>query len=87
MYNLATVSTRFQIITTLHELAHYVSGSDIKIEDPLHGFFFNPSDGANLSAAEPTLNPQLKRLAPVQKIRDAEHYAAFAFLAARRRLP
>jgi hypothetical protein len=84
--NLAPASTRFKIITALHELAHYVSGSAIEITDPLHDFFFKPSDGANLSAAEPTLNPKLTKLSPRQKIRDAEHYAAFAFLAARSRL-
>jgi hypothetical protein len=85
--NLAPSSTRFKIIIALHELAHYVSGSAIEITDPLHDFFFKPPEGANLGAAEPTLNPKLTKLSAPQKIRDAEHYAAFAFIAGRRRLP
>jgi hypothetical protein len=67
-------------------LAHYVSGSAIVITDPLDGFFFDPSDGANLTAPGPAESKKPKTLSPAQKVRDAEHYAAFAFLAARRAL-
>ena len=84
--NLASRDRTFQIMTAVHELAHYVSGSAIEIVDPLHGHFFSPENGANANTANPVLNPKLKTLAPSVKIRDAEHYAAFAFLAARRRL-
>jgi len=84
--NLAPTSVRFRVIVALHELAHYVSGSAIQINDPFNALFFEPPEGANLNAAEPTTNPRHNTLAPAQRIRDAEHYAAFAFLAARRRL-
>lgn len=84
--NLAPTTPRFKLITALHELSHYVSGSAIQITDPLHGFYFKPEDGANLSATEPTINPKLTKLSASQKVRDAEHYATFAFLAGRRRL-
>src|SRR5262249_30767882 len=85
--NLTPTSDRYKLITPLHELAHYESASAIKITDPLHDFYFEPSDGANLSAPEPTINPKTKQLQPPQKIRDAAHYSAFAFLAVQRRLP
>ena len=73
-------------MTVVHELVHYVSGSAIQIDDPLKGFFFQPPEGANLNAPDPTLNPKATTLSPFLKVRDAEHYAAFAFLAARPRL-
>ena len=84
--NLASSSVRFRVITAVHELAHYVSGSAIVITDPLDGFFFDPSDGANLTAPEPAESRKPRNLSPAQKVRDAEHYAAFAFLAARNAL-
>jgi hypothetical protein len=84
--NTITTSTRFRIQLAIHELAHYVSGGIIPITDPLNGFFFDPSDGANLTAAEPKVSAKAKKLPPAQKIRDADHYAAFAMLAARGRL-
>jgi hypothetical protein len=86
--NTAQTSARFRVQTAIHELAHFVSAGNgvIRIDDPLHGFFFEPSDGANLSAPEPTVSAKAKKLPPAQKIRDAAHYAAFALLAARGRL-
>jgi hypothetical protein len=83
---LAPHSVRFRVLTALHELAHYVSGQAIEITDPIRGDFFEPGEGANLNASEPAVSLRAKKLSPFQKIRDAEHYAAFAFLAARRRL-
>jgi hypothetical protein len=86
--NTAQTSIRFRIQTAIHELAHYVSAGKgvIRIDDPVNGFFFDPSDGPNLTAPEPTVSAKAKRLPPAQKIRDADHYAAFALLAARGRL-
>jgi hypothetical protein len=85
--NLASDVRSFQIMAAVHELAHYVSGPAILITDPLHGHFFSPANSeTNLNAPNPTLNPKLKTLSPSLKIRDAEHYAAFAFLAGRTRL-
>src|SRR5262245_17656831 len=86
--NIAQSTIRFRIMTAIHELAHYVSAGMgvVPITDPLNGFFFDPAEGANLTALEPTVSAKAKRLPPVQKIRDADHYAAFAVLAARGRL-
>lgn len=86
--NIAQNSVHFRIETAIHELAHYVSGGKgvVQIGDPLNGFFFDPSEGPNLIAAEPTVSAKAKRLPPAQKIRDADHYAAFAELAAHGRL-
>jgi hypothetical protein len=85
--NLAGTDKTFQTMIAVHELVHYVSGPAIEIVDPLHGFFFIPPFAGNLNAANPVLNPALKTLSPSAKIRDAEHYAAFAFLAGRSKLP
>ena len=52
--NLGPTSSRFKLITALHELAHYVSGPAIPIGDPLADDFFKPPEGANLRSAEPT---------------------------------
>lgn len=84
--NLLDSITSFQVMASIHELAHYVSGAAIQIDDHVQGHFFSPVDVANLNAPNPTLNPQLKTLSPSSKIRDAEHYAAFAFLAGRSKL-
>jgi hypothetical protein len=86
--NNAQTTSRFRIMTAIHELAHYVSaGKGVAgIGDPINGFYFDPADGPNLTAAEPTVSANAKKLAPAQKIRDADHYAAFAILAARGRL-
>ena len=86
--NTAQTTSRFRIQTAIHELAHYVSaGKGVAgITDPVNGFYFDPSDGTNLTAAEPTVSANAKKLAPALKIRDADHYAAFAVLAARGRL-
>jgi hypothetical protein len=86
--NIAQNTTRFRILTGIHELAHYVSKGKgvVDIGDPVNGSFFEPGDGPNLVAAEPTVSAKAKRLPPAQKIRDADHYAAFAMLAARGRL-
>jgi peptidoglycan hydrolase-like protein with peptidoglycan-binding domain len=84
--NLGSQPRAFLIMAAVHELAHYVSGAAIPITDPLHDFFFSPPTGTNLNAPNPTLNPKRKNLSPSQKVRDADHYAAFAFLAARPKL-
>jgi hypothetical protein len=86
--NTAQRSIRFRIMTAIHELAHYVSAGKgvVPITDPVNGFFFDPPEGANITAPEPTVSANAKRLSPAQKIRDADHYAAFAILAARGRL-
>jgi hypothetical protein len=85
---IAQHSIRFRIHAGIHELAHYVSAGKgvISIDDPVNGHFFAPMDGPNLMAPEPTVSANAKRLPPAQKIRDADHYAAFALLAARGRL-
>jgi peptidoglycan hydrolase-like protein with peptidoglycan-binding domain len=86
--NIAQNTVAFRIQTAIHELAHYVGAGKgvVQIDDPVNGAFFEPSDGPNLTAPEPKVSANAKRLAPAQKIRDADHYAAFAFLAARGRL-
>lgn len=84
--NLATESKTSQTMSVVHELAHYVSGSAIEITDPLNGFFFKPEEDSNMNAPDPVVNPKAKKLDPFLKVRDAEHYSAFAFLAARLRL-
>lgn len=86
--NQSTASSIFRAQTAIHELAHYVSNGKgvFAIRDPVDGFFFDPSDGANLSAPNPTISAKARRLAPAQKIRDADHYSAFATLAVRGKL-
>jgi hypothetical protein len=84
--NLAHNSVGFRIQAAIHELAHYVSGRPIEIDDPLHDSFFDPAEGENLLSLEPTESAKAKNLPPFQKVRDADHYAAFAILAARGRL-
>jgi peptidoglycan hydrolase-like protein with peptidoglycan-binding domain len=86
--NTRGTSTVFRVHLAVHELAHYVSNGKgvFPITDPLDGFFFDPSDGPNLTAKEPTISAKAKKMLPVQKIRDADHYAAFATMAARDRL-
>lgn len=81
-------TTLFRIHTALHELAHYVSNGKgvFPIRDPLNGFFYDPPDGANLAAKDPVVSAKAKNLPPFQKIRDADHYASFAQLAAHGRL-
>jgi peptidoglycan hydrolase-like protein with peptidoglycan-binding domain len=65
-----------QVATIVHELAHYVSGQPIKIDDIV-------KEGHMLTAAE---KPKFDAIRPDQKIRSAEHYAFFAVLAGVRRL-
>lgn len=86
--NIAQNSIRFRIQAAIHELAHYVSaGKGVGgISDPVNGHYFDPADGANLTAPKPTISANAKKLPPAQKIHDADHYAAFAMLAARDRL-
>ena len=86
--NIAQNSIRFRVQAAIHELAHFVSAGKgvIPILDPVKGHFFDPADGPNLTAPEPSESAQAKRLPPRQKIGDADHYAAFAMLAARGRL-
>ncbi len=86
--NTSTTSIMFRIITGVHELAHYVSNGKgvFDIDDFLDDDFFDPSEASNVNSENPVISTAAKRLAPSKKIRDAEHYAAFAVLAARGRL-
>jgi hypothetical protein len=86
--NIANGTIRNRVMVAIHELAHYVSNGKgvVPIGDPVRGNFFDPNNGPNLLAAEPTVSANAKNLPPAQKIRDADHYAAFAMLAARGRL-
>ena len=86
--NSATGTSLFRIQLAIHELVHYVSGGKgvIPIRDPLRGSYFDPNNGANLAAPKPVVSAKAKKLPPPQKIRDADHYAAFAVLAAKGRL-
>ena len=63
-----------QLITVIHELAHYVSGSPFVIGDQMRARF--PEDQKRLDA-----------LAPHLKVRNAEHYAWYAFDAGLSKLP
>jgi peptidoglycan hydrolase-like protein with peptidoglycan-binding domain len=83
--NNRSTTTLCRVMLAIHELAHYVSNGKgvFPITDPLDGFYFDPADGPNLFAKEPTVSAKAKRMLPVQKIRDADHYAAFAVLATR----
>jgi hypothetical protein len=75
------------LMSTIHELAHFVSASEVSIGDShLNGSFFLPRTAANFRARNPTFNPCLKHINQNQKIRTADCYAAFAFLAARTKL-
>jgi hypothetical protein len=56
-----------QIMTAIHELAHYVSPPADPTRDPQNGDYFKIKD-------------RMDKLAPRLKIRNAEHYAAYAFL-------
>jgi hypothetical protein len=62
---------REQVNTVVHELAHYVSGQPILIDDIV-------KSGHMLTAAD---KPNFDRIRPEQKVRSAEHYAFFAILA------
>jgi hypothetical protein len=84
--NLLNLSRLSQIMTVIHEPAHFVSGPTFEIVDnPLHGHFLRP-DPPNLQAPPGSVSPQLQALPPHLKIRNAEHYAAFAVMAASHRL-
>lgn len=84
--NLLNPSVPNQVMSLVHELAHYVSGDQIEIVDnKLKGHFF-AADPPNLKAPPGSVSPQFQHLAPHLKIRNAEHYAAFAVLAAGDRL-
>jgi hypothetical protein len=86
--NTATSTSLFRIQLAIHELVHYVSGGKgvIPIRDPLGGSYFEPNNGPNLAALKPVVSTKAKKLPPFQKISDADHYAAFAVLAAKGRL-
>ena len=62
---------REQVSVVVHELAHYVSGQPILIDDIV-------KSGHMLAAAD---KPNFDRIRPEQKVRSAEHYAFFAILA------
>lgn len=84
--NLLKPSRLAQTMTLVHELAHFVSGPTIEIVDnKLRGHYF-ATDPPNLQAPPGSVSPQFQALAPRLKIRNAEHYAAFALMAAARRL-
>lgn len=68
--NLLNENRGFQIRTAVHELAHYVSPPTDPTKDPANGDFFNDAD-----------QKAMKKLAPLQKVRNAETYAGFAFTA------
>ncbi|MEK7857436.1 MAG: peptidoglycan-binding domain-containing protein [Acidobacteriota bacterium] len=86
--NLGRSTSLFRTHIAIHELAHYVSGGKgvIEIGDPVRTSYFEPTDGPNLAAPQPAVSANAKNLPPSQRIRDADHYAAFAVLAARGRL-
>lgn len=58
--NLLNENRGFQIRTAVHELAHYVSPPNDPTKDPANGDFFNETD-----------QKAMKRLAPLQKVRNA----------------
>lgn len=60
-----------QVSTVVHELAHYVSGRPLEIDDIITGSMTNPNKA-----------PRFMALRPEQKIISAEHYAFFALLCA-----
>jgi hypothetical protein len=70
-----SIHTR-QLITAVHELAHHVSGSPFLIGDQIKQGARFPEDHNRLDA-----------LPPHQKVRNAEHYAWYAFVAGIRALP
>jgi len=74
--NLAAENETSQISVAVHELAHFVSGRPILIDDIV-------KTGRMLNAKD---KPRFDALRPEQKIRSAEHYAFFALLAGVRRL-
>jgi peptidoglycan hydrolase-like protein with peptidoglycan-binding domain len=84
--NLLNPSRLSQMMTLVHELAHFVSGPVIEIVDNnLRGHYF-ATDPPDLQAPPGSVSPQFQALATRLKIRNAEHYAAFAMMAAARRL-
>ena len=56
-------------MTAIHEPADYVSPPADETGDPADGNFFSAGD-----------SPRMKALPPQQRIRNAEHYAAYASL-------
>lgn len=84
--NILIPSRIAQIMTLVHELAHFVSGPTIEIVDNnLRGHYFL-ADPPNLQAPPGSVTPQFQNLAFRRKIRNAEHYSAFAVMAAANRL-
>lgn len=74
--NLANETEINQISVVVHELAHFISGQPIKIEDMVkQGRMLNP-----------TQKPAFDAIKPADKIRSAEHYAFFAVVASFPRL-
>jgi hypothetical protein len=67
--DLAIESRTTQITTVIHELAHYVGPEKDPNDDHSDGDFLTPAD-----------RPRMDALAPRLKIRNAEHYAGYAFL-------
>ena len=65
--NLAGATRDEIVMTAIHELAHYVSPKSDLTVDPENGFFFND-------------RIRMDKLQPRLKIRNAEHYAGYAFL-------
>jgi hypothetical protein len=84
--NLLKPTQLSQIIAVVHELAHFVSGSTFEIVDNhLKGHFFT-SDPPKLQATPGSITPQFQNLRFDLKVRNAEHYGAFAAMAAGNRL-
>ena len=74
--NLVAEDDTNQISVAVHELAHFVSGRPLLIDDIVKtGRMLNPTD-----------KPRFDAIRPEQKIRSAEHYAFFAVLAGFRQL-
>jgi hypothetical protein len=66
--DLADRDHAFQVATLVHELAHYVSGQPIDIDDQIEdGDILDPGDF-----------PRFDRLKPEQKVASADHYALFS---------
>ncbi|MGO9596701.1 MAG: peptidoglycan-binding domain-containing protein [Isosphaeraceae bacterium] len=65
-----------QLITAVHELAHYVSQAPFLIDDQIKSGADFPADRERLNA-----------LAPDRKVRNAEHYAWYGFVAGVGTLP
>ena len=84
--NLLKPTQNSRLMTIIHELAHFVSGSRIEIVDNhLKGHYF-ATDPPNLQAPPGAVSPQFQSLPRRLKVRTAEFYAAFAVMSAANRL-